>query len=208
MMSHWLEDAENRQNRSRHRSGTLKKRIEDKKRMISENLEANKDIFYDFIQTMHDLVKRVNELPEDLRDSFKKISVFSKKTKLDNKLHYYSSSRRELKHNFFSFKWLKPIHYKHIRVFYIYVSKQTGYVTFEFKENMLERKRLSSGHSPKDEDEKSENDKNRMHVIFRYPMKNLSKKTGLQIIDWLAFKNHLHDLQIWSEIPIEEKSFF
>ena len=208
-MSHWLEEAEHSQRRSRHRSGSMSKRIAQKKEAIQQNYQKNKDQYYSFIQIMYALVKRVNELPEEYREVFKKITSVSKKTKLENHLHFFSSSRREQKYNFFSFSWLKPTHAKHIRIFYIYLSKEDGYVNFEIKENYLVRKRLSeSGKDKKEEQSKSTQSKDRVHVIYRYSMNELNEQTGLQIIDWLVFKKQIQELPIWTDIPIEDKQFF
>jgi hypothetical protein len=207
-MSHWLEEAERKKNRSRRRSRTLSKKIADKKRLIRENFETNQEAFTNFIKMMYEFVGRVNELPDEYRENFKKLTAAPKKNKLDNKLNIFSSSRREQKVDFFSFAWLKPSHFKHIRVFYIYISKESGFVNFEFKENILERKRISSRRDKSDEDKKPSDQKDRMHVIYRYPINQLNRKTGLELIDWLVFKEQIQDLNIWTDIPIESKRFF
>lgn len=207
-MSHWLEEAERKQRRSRRHSRTMSKRVMDKKRKIRENFETHQEEYSGFIQTMFEMVQRVNELPDEYREAFKKLTATSKKTKLDNKLSIFSSSRREKKIDFFSFSWLKPAHLKHIRVFYIYISKEMGYVNFEFKENILERKKITSSADKGYDDKKSPQQKDRMHVIYRYPMNKLTRETCLQLIDWLVFKDQIVDLPLWTEVPIEEKQFF
>lgn len=188
----------------------MSKRIAEKKQAIRENYEKNQELYDNFIQIMINLVNRVNELPEAYREVFKKIQSASKKTKLDNHLHFFSSSRREQKYDFFSFSWLKPTHAKHIRVFYVFLSKEDGYVNFEIKENYLLRKRISESSKEKKEEEKnkSTHSKERVHVIYRFPMNRLNENTGLQIIDWLVFKKQIQELPIWTDIPIEEKQFF
>jgi hypothetical protein len=208
-MSHWLEEAERNQRKSRHRSISMGKRIAQKKTAIRANYEKNKEQYDGFVKVMYNLVKRVNELPEEYREPFRKITGVSKKTKLENQLHFFSSSRREKKYDFFSFSWLKPTHAKHIRVFYLYISKEDGFVNFEIKENYLLRKRLSeSGKEKKEDTKKSSQSKDRVHVVFRFPMEKLNEKAGLQIIDWLVFKKQIQELPIWTDVPIEEKQFF
>ncbi len=207
-MGHFLEEIERNQKKARHRSLSLKKKIEAKKALIGENFEANKEAYLAFIRTIYEMVEKVNNLPQEMRESFIKLTAVSKNTRLDNKLHYFASSRREEKFSFFSFSWLKPKHFKHIRVFFIYVSKEPGFVTLEFKENVLERKRISSSQEKEKEDKKESDRKNRVHVSWRYPIGSLNKKIGFQLIDWLVFKDQLQDLPVWKEVPIEEKRFF
>jgi hypothetical protein len=209
-MGHFLEEIERNQKTARHRSQSLQKKVEEKKRLIGENFQANKEAYLAFIQTIHEMVEKVNNLPREMRESFIKLSADSKNTRLDNKLHFFSSSRREQKLDFFS--WLKPKHFKNIRVFYIYLSKEPGFVTLEFKENVLERKRISSSKEKekgkRKEEKKASDRKNRVHVSWRYPIDSLNRKIGLQLIDWLVFKDQLQDLPVWKEVPIEEKRFF
>lgn len=209
-MGHWLEEAENSQKKSRHASGSsMKQRIARKKDAIGINYEKNKEHYDKFVAYLHHLVKRVNDLPEDHREPFRKITAASKKTKLNNHLNYFSSSRREQKYNFLAFIWLKPTHAKQIRVFYIYVSKETDYVNFEIKENYLLRKRVSeTSKKSGDEHKKSAHSKDRVHVIFHVPVSKLNEPTALQIIDWLTFREQLQDLPFWIDVPIEAKQFF
>jgi len=207
-MPHFLEEIEHKQKRQRRRSQKLELKIEEKKRLISENYQANKEAYLAFIQTMFNMVQRVNELEPELRNTFKKLTAASKNTKLDNKLHFFSSSRREQKFNFFSFSWLKPTHFKNIRVCYIHISKEPGFVTFEFKENKLERKRISSSQEKEETSKKTSDRKERVHVSYRYPLARLDNEVAHQLIDWLVYKDQLHDLPIWNEIPFEEKRFF
>jgi len=207
-MGHFLEEIERDQKKARRRSLSHKKTVEAKKRLISENFEANKEAYLAFIRTIYEMVEKVNNLPQEMRESFKKLTAVSKNTRLDNKLYYFASSRREEKFSFFSFSWLKPKHFKYIRVFYIYISKEPGFVTFEFKENKLERKRISSSQEKEETSKKTSDRKDRVHVSYRYPLSRLDNEVAHQLIDWLVYKDQLHDLPIWNEIPFEEKRFF
>jgi hypothetical protein len=208
-MGHWLEEAENSRKKSRHSSGSMRQRIARKKEAIGANYEKNKEHYDKFVGYLHHLIKRVNELPEEHREPFRKIAAASKKTKLNNHLNIFSSSRREEKYNFLAFIWLKPTHAKQIRVFYIYVSRETDYVNFEIKENYLTRKRISeTGKSSGDESKKSAHSKDRVHVIFNFPVSKLNDAAARQIIDWLTFREQLQDLPFWVETPIEDKQFF
>lgn len=207
-MGHWLEEAEKSKNKSRHGSGSMRKRIARKKDAIESNYEKNKEHYDKFVGYLHHLVRRVNELPQENREPFRKIAAAAKSTKLNNYLNIFSSSRREQKYNFLAFIWLKPIHAKQIRVFYIYVSKETDYVNFEIKENYLERKRISESGKARDEHHKSSHSKDRVHVIFHFPVSKLNELTARQIIDWLTYREQLQDLPFWVETPIEAKQFF
>lgn len=208
-MGHWLEDIENKQRRSKQHSRSFKKKISDKKRLIRENYEKNGALFDGFIQTMFELINRVNDLPDEHREPFRKLNAYAKKSKLDNHLHYFYSSRREQKQEFSLLLWLKPSHAKHIRVVYIFVSKHDGFANFEIKENYLIRRRESGDEKDKKKShEKSERSKDRVHVIYPFAMEKLNRDIALQIIDWLVFSKQLHELPFWTDVPIDEKQFF
>lgn len=187
----------------------MSRRIAEKKSAISKNYEKNKAAYEAFIKMMYSLVQRVNGLPEDMREPFGKLKATSKKTKLNNHLNFFASSRREQKFNFLSFLRLKPTHAKHYRVLYVYISKDEGFVNLEIKENYLVRKRIpESGQESQSGKKKSNQSKERTHVIMKYAIAKLNEQTGLDIIDWLVFRKHFQDLPLWKEIPIEEKQFF
>lgn len=208
-MAHWLEDAESSHKKSKHRSGSMSRRIAEKKIAISRNYEKNKTAYEAFSETMYNLVQRVNKLPEEMREPFGKLRAAPKKTKLNNYLNIFASSRREQKFNLFSLLRLKPTHAKHIRVLYLYISKVEGFVNLEIKENYLIRKRIpESGSESKRDDKKPGHSKERIHVIMKYAIAKLDEQTGLEIIDWLVFRKQLQDLSFWKEIPVEEKQFF
>jgi len=208
-MTNWLEEAERSHRISKQRTGRWSKKIAEKKDAISRNYEQHKDAYEAFIQIMYSLVQRVNSLPEEMREPFGKLKAMSKKTKLNNHLHFFTGSRREQKFNFFSFFRLKPTHAKHYKVLYIYLSKELGFVNLEIKENYLIRKRMpESGKESKSGINKSSRSKQRTHVIMKYAIAQLNEQTGLDIIDWLVFRKQVQDLILWKEIPIEDKQFF
>jgi len=208
-MTHWLEQAERSQRKSKQRSGSMSRRIAEKKDAISRNYEQNKDAYEAFLQIMYSLIQRVNSLPDEMREPFGKLKAMSKKTKLNNHLHFFAGSRREQKFNFLSLLRLKPIHAKHYRILYVYISKDLGYVNLEIKENYLIRKRIpESGHDSRSGDKKSSHSKERTHVIMKYAIAKLNEQTGLDFIDWLVFRKDFQDLALWKEIPIEGKQFF
>jgi hypothetical protein len=206
-MNHWLDKAESRRQKASLGKSALKKKIEQKKAEIALNYEQHKAEYDGFVNTLHDLVKRANELPEKHRHSFRKINASKKKDKLNNQLSIFSSSKREQNYSLFSF--FKPLHSKHIRVFYVHVSKRSGVANLEVKENYLLRKRISDDTKSKSHEQKKEaGSTDRVHVLMRFKMSDLSKEIAYQILDWLAFKNDLEKLSFWTETPMDEKRFF
>ncbi|NLN95737.1 MAG: hypothetical protein GX128_06170 [Bacteroidales bacterium] len=208
-MAHWIDKIERKHKRSQRRSMSFQKMVLEKKNLIKTNYEKNKETYDSFIEIMFNLSERVNDLPEEHREPFKKISAVSKKSKLDNKLHYFYTSRRKQKTNFLLSLFIKPTQVKNIRTFYIYVSKHEDFVNFELKEDFLIRRRvIIEEKSKKSRNRKDNRSKDRLHVIYHFPMSKLNKDTALEIIDWLAFKNPLQALKFYNDFPDEEKQFF
>lgn len=203
-MGHWLEDIERQESR-KHRSARDSARIQDKIFRIAQNYEKNRDLYDSFIDKMNNLTERVNNLPMEYREDFNKIKAQSKESKLNNHLHYFSSSRRHYKMEFRGlFNPLKNIHYKHVRLIYFNVAKVMDKVEVEIREEYLEKKRRDGQVIPEEgERNKSrkpsaiENDK--FHQIYYYDMEKLTPELALKIIDWLAFKEELHHIPIIAE---------
>ncbi|MGB4206165.1 MAG: hypothetical protein WBJ84_11195 [Bacteroidales bacterium] len=208
-MTHWLDEIERKNKRSQRRSMSSQKMVHEKKSLIKANYEKNKETYDSFIEIMFNLSERVNNLPEEYREPFRKISAVSKKSKLDNHLNFFYTSRRKQKSNFLLSLFVKPTQLKNVRTFYIYVSKHEDFVNFELKENFLVRRRIVvKEESKKSKNRKDRRSKDRLHVIYHYPMSRLNKETALEIIDWLAFKNSLQALKFYNDFPDEEKQFF
>lgn len=198
-MGHWLDDIEKQESRKR-RSARDSARVQDKMFRIGQNYEKNKERYDRFIQKMESLIERVNSLPMEHREVFGKIKFEEKRSKLDNHLHYFSSSRREEKMKFGGLlRPLKNVHYKHIRVMYINVAKLMDKVEIEIKEDLLEKKRRD-GQVITEDDHKSRRDsddeRDRFHEIYYYDMDNLTDEFALKVIDWLTFHENLSHLPV------------
>ncbi|MCF8303814.1 MAG: hypothetical protein K9I94_11110, partial [Bacteroidales bacterium] len=162
-----------------------------------------------------DFVDRVNELPFEKRKDFGKIEGRKKTSKLNNQLNIFSSSirmkRRKKKGNILP--TLKLHHYKHIRVIFVNVSRHHGYVEFELKDHILRRSRMKDSEKrgnkeDKENKDRSSEDQEKFHVLYNYPMINLNEETGLEIIDWLAFKQDLTNCNFYNTIPEKSKVYF
>jgi hypothetical protein len=190
-MSDWLEEAEKR---ARHDglSQGQSERFQVIVDRIQENYEKNQKVYDDFVRFLIDLVKRANSLPQELKPTFSKIDAIPKPTKLNNQLYIFSSSRhsKQRKPGFFSF--LKPVHIKNVRVFYISVSRQLDKIDLELKESKLERKRkrIDSKNSL------PHSDKDRVDIVFHYPMDKLDHEFANKALDWLAYKSDLEELPL------------
>lgn len=202
-MSHWLDEIERLESR-KHRSASDSARIQDKKFRIGQNYEKNREAYDGFMIKLHGLVERVNNLPMEYREVFGKISSREKDSKLDNHLHFFSSSRRIQKLQFKSFlQPLKNVHYKHIRVIYFNVAKIMDKVEVEILEEFLEKKRRDGKIIPEHElgkgHKKPESDHDKYHEIFYYDIQKLDEALAYSIIDWLAFKDNVEHLPIVQE---------
>ncbi len=206
-MNHWLDKVESRRQKASLGKNALKQKIEQKKAEIAANYEQHKAQYDSFVSTLHDLVKRANELPEKHRHPFRKINASKKKDKLNNQLSIFSSSKRDQNYSLLSF--FKPQHSKHIRVFYVHVSKRSGIANLEVKENFLLRKRINDDEKLRSHEQKKEaGSTDRIHVLMRFAMKDLNKEVAYQILDWLAFKSDLEKLAFWTDTPVDDKRFF
>ena len=199
-MSHWLDDIERIESRKR-RSAADSARIQDKKFRIQQNYEKNREVYDGFMQKLLSLVERVNNLPLEYREVFNKISGQQKRSKLDNHLHMFSSSRRTEKTMFRSFlQPFKSVHFKHVRVIYFNVAKVMDKVEVEILEEFLEKKRRDGKVIPEHEGgkdfKKPEGDNDKFHQIFYYDMSKLDEGFAYQIIDWLAFKENVDHLPV------------
>jgi hypothetical protein len=202
-VSHWLDEIEKTERR-KHRSSSDSARIQDKKFRIQQNYEKNRDAYDGFMQKLHSLVERVNSLPFEYREVFNKINDKEKKSKLDNHLHVFSSSRRTQKMQFRSLlRPLKNVHFKHVRVIYFNVAKIMDKVEVEVLEELLEKKRRDGKIIPEHEEEKGfkkpESEDDKFHEIYLYDMEKLNEEFAYQVIDWLAFKENVEYLSIVNE---------
>ena len=92
-MSNWLDQAESRAVIIDDQS-SLQDKLLLKEEAIQKNYLDHQLPFDDFIAELEKLVNRVNDLSMAYRQPFGKISLHSKDSRLDNHLHYISSSNR------------------------------------------------------------------------------------------------------------------
>lgn len=203
-MGHWLEDIERHESR-KHRSARDSARIQDKIFRIKQNYEKNKGTYDAFIAKLDELVERVNSLPMEYREEFNKMKSQEKKSKLDNKLHFFSSSRRQQKMEFKGFlNPLKNVKYKHVRIIYFNVAKLMDKVEVEIREEFLEKKRrdgqiISDAEGKNKSNKPAGIDSDKFHQIYYYDMDKLTPELALKIIDWLAFKEELDHIPVIEE---------
>jgi hypothetical protein len=169
---------------------------------IQQNFEKNKERYNGFVATMDNLIGRVNDLPMEYREVFGKLKSEAKQTRLDNKLHIYSGSRRVQKTEFKNIlRPFKTVHYKHVRIIYFNIAKLMDKVEVEVREELLEKKRRDGQMIPETDSrygnrKPSGQQKDKFHMIYYYDMDNLTEDFALRIIDWLVFKEDLHHLPI------------
>jgi len=204
-VNHWLEDIESREGK-RRRSARDSARIQDKMFRIEQNFAKNKERYNGFIATVDNLVGRVNELPLEYREIFGKLKSQAKQTRLDNKLHIFSGSKRTQRSEYKTLmKPFKPIHYKHVRIIYFNIAKIMDQVEVEIREELLEKKRRDGQMIPESSDPKFEGkkpsgqQKDKFHMIYYYDMDKLTEDFALRIIDWLVFREDLHHLPVIRE---------
>jgi hypothetical protein len=219
-MTNWLEDAEQRQEHRLERSQRYVEKIQQKKNFIKTNYLKNAKEYEHFISVVNNLTDRVNALPLNDRQPFKKIHINTKKSKLDNKLNILSSSKRlEKRKNSIILPFFKEEHYKHIRVLYVCVSDNADMADIEIKETQLMREKLKQKSKPEKKiagmsvrsrqrhhqiDEPAEE---RLHVLYSFPISGLNEKIAMEIIEWLAFRKELQDISIYNEIEENDKKF-
>jgi hypothetical protein len=197
---HWLDDIERQESR-KHGHASDSARIQDKKFRIQQNYAKNKKVYDGFINRLHALVDRVNNLPMEYREEFGKINFREKESKLNNRLRYFSSSRRTQKIEFKSIlSPFKSVHYKHVRLIYFNVAKLMDKVEVEIHEEFLEKKRRDGKVVPEHENphefHKPHSEKGKFHEIYYYDMEKLTDDLAYRILDWLAFKESVDTIPI------------
>ncbi len=200
---HWLDEIERQESRKRG-SGSGSARVQDKKFRIQQNYEKNREVYDGFMQKLTGLVERVNSLPMQHREEFGKITAREKESRLENHLHYFSSSRRTQRTEFKSIlNPFKTVHYKHIRIIYFNVAKLMDKVEVEIHEELLEKKRRDGREVPEHENpndfHKPHSEKDKFHEIFYYEMEKLNDDLAYKILDWLAFHENVDHIPIVTE---------
>lgn len=180
-MSDWLEDAEGKKSRQAT-SEKIASHVEQRRKLVKANYEAH-FMFYDaYVSELAKLVTRVNNLPPAAREPFDKIEGRPKTSKFDNHLFIFSSSYRFKKRKTKGFlSWFGYRRYKHVRVFYLSVSKHNGLADVEIKDYVLEKHRLGK----KGEDKSTLHD----HHLLQTPIEGLKPDSARRVIDWLAFRS-------------------
>lgn len=202
-MPHWLEEAE--KHNIPESDSSRKVRITKKYQSIQENYAQFKQPYDAFIDNLHQLIIRVNNLPAPKRVPFGKMEGREKESKLDNRLNIFSSSQRIKKSGLFGFlPFTKTEHFKHIRVIYMNISDKPGMIDVEIKEYILQRELLRSDKSATKE---KTGRQSKLHVIYQLPVEEANEQLGLEIIDWLAFSKEIADCLFFSMIPENQKHY-
>jgi hypothetical protein len=193
-MSNWLEEAESSIAFGNDHDN-LEEKILNKKESIQKNYLANQSLYDNFIQELKSLSKRINKLPAEYREPFGKISFHVKDSKLDNQLHYLSSSTRIKKRMFKSiFHFFKTYTFKRVRVAYFTISSEMGKIDVELKENMLLRMRMTrTGENERLKDPRRKK-KDRKDYRFRLDLNNINGDESRDILDWLAYKKEMEEI--------------
>jgi len=196
-MSDWLDQAESNIASVDDDHSKQEEKFLKKQEAIRENYQANKVLFDSFITDLKKLVERVNKLPAEHRQPFGKLGFHFKDSKLDNQLHYFSSSTKVKKRMYKNiFHLFKTYTFKRVRVAYLTVSSQQGMINVELKENMLLRVRLTrSGEHERLKDPRRRN-KDRKNYRFSLELQNMNGTEPREIIDWLAFRKEMKDIHL------------
>lgn len=203
-MPHWLEEAEE-SSQPRKESLSHADRISHRFNSIQENYAVNGKAYLAFMEDLHGLISRVNNLPASKRVPFGKMEGREKESKLNNYLNIFTSSQRVKSKKLFSFiPFFESGHFKHIRAVYMNISHKAGMIEVEVKEYMLQRKRLES--DKKTSKVKAE-DPDKFHVIYTFPIEDLKHEIALEIIDWLAFRKEIAECSFYISVPEEVKHY-
>ncbi len=190
-MGNWLEEAEREVRRTEPGFRGSTERIKIKKDRIRENYDKIKVDYDGFVEEMMLLLDRINRLPLEKRQDFGKIDGKRKESKLDNELYIFSSSTRMKKRSLRKISsLLKPSHVKHVRLFFISISKNEGMVDIELKDSFMERERMKSHDKRKDSTDKHQ----KLTLLLCEEVGKMDKKAAMAIVSWLAFKEDLDSL--------------
>lgn len=203
-MSHWLEEAERKQNPKKENISRAD-RIRKRYLKIQENLKNNGDQFDEFTKDLHNLIDRVSKLPAYQNKPFRKMECREKDSKLNNHLNIFSSSRRIDDRKIWSFlPFFSSDHFKHFRVLYISISGRDGKCEIELKENFLKREALGfDKNNLKVRPSKSD----KFHVIYTFPISHLDHELALEVIDWLAFAKEISDCAFYNTVTEDARHF-
>ncbi len=203
-MPHWLEEAEE-SFQPQKESLSRAERISQRFSSIQDNFTVNGKTYTAFMEDMHGLISRVNNLPASKRVPFGKMEGREKESKLNNHLNIFSSSQRMKKKKILSFiPFFESGHFKHIRAVYMNISHKAGMIEVEIKEYILQRKRMASD---KNAGKTKEEEPDKFHVIYTFPINNLDHETALGIIDWLAFSKEITECSFYNSVPEETKNY-
>jgi hypothetical protein len=176
-MKNWLEEIEDQEQKKEALTDKAKQRIQIKKEKAAANYKLNGSKYDSFISRVNELVKKVNNFPEEERKEFIEIDARMKETEFDNKLFVFSASKRVSIHKMrFLFFGKEMFRFKQFRVIYFSISKEMGKVDIEYKEKFL-----SKGHHEKYTAKDS-------HFLYELDFEILTDQLAYRIINWLAFK--------------------
>jgi hypothetical protein len=179
----WLEEIEGKARKKKALSEKARQRIEQKRLKVAANFQKNGEKYLEFIAKLNELVKRVNNLPEEERAEFIEINSKYKTTEFDNHLYIFSSSKKVYIEKFKVFILKKKKYrFKYARIIYFDISKEIDKVEIEIKE-----KYIPKGHRRKHKEED-------INKLYKVGLNFLTPEFASQVISWLAFKNNIENL--------------
>jgi hypothetical protein len=196
-MPHWLEEAEKKRPADK-KIVSQADRIKNRYLRIQENVAKNGKHFDDFTKDLHELVARVNSLPDIEDRPFNRMESREKDSKLINHLNIFSGSKRIIRPRFWGLlPFIDSFRFKHLRVLFINISGKDGMCEIELKENILLRETIGAERNSR---RKNFGKSGRLHVIYPFPINKLDHEMALEIIDWLAFSKEIAECTFYSAV--------
>ena len=200
-MSNWLEQAE-----SVYAFGDvdirLDERLEKKRSAIEKNYRLHHHEYDSIITQLKSLIDRINNLPVEFRHPYGKLNFHYKESKLNNRLHYVSSSYRIKKRLYNSiFRFFKQYTFKKVRVAYFTVSSEEGFIDIELKENLLLKVRMDREGKHEKIRRPRPNNSDRKDYRFMFDLNAVTVSVSREIIDWLAFKTEMEEVSFFEKEP-------
>ncbi len=196
-MPHWLEEAEKRQYADKETHAGAD-RIKNRYLKVQENVAKYGKQFDDFTKDLHELVARVNNLPDIEDRPFNRMEAREKDSKLFNHLNIFSGSKRIYQRKFWGLlPFLDSFRFKHLRILFINISGKEGMCEIELKENILLRESIGSERNGR---RKHYGKSGRLHVIYPFQISKLDHELALEIIDWLAFTKDIAGCAFYNSV--------
>jgi hypothetical protein len=205
-MDSWLKKAEEAQRRTSSRKDRAQEHIMKRRALIEANYMTIGERYDALVRLFRELASRVNNLPMDARRDFGKIRYSFKETNLNNQLHIFSGSRKVyVKKLSILFPFFKSLRVKHIRVVYLSVSRETGFVEIELKDSYLQKRDIrkdETGHESYRRDHHRRTD-----LLYTMPLEEVKEDLAYRLMDWLAFHLEMEKLGMKKEFQRDISDF-